>query len=259
VGGADRPTAVSPVERGHRAGVADFVGQSVHHNSVTVGGLADCGATAAVYGKLVTRFPHHLYGPTRRTGFIVEGGGEPGGVRRPDDHPGAQPGTGECGRRLVSDESAAIQGDDPVREAGGFLGVADGDEHGAAVVRVAAQQPVQPGGLARGQTVSGLVQDQRVRVAEQGRGEAEPAVHTEREGAERLIGQTAEAHGIEHVVGAVRGHPGSRTEHPQVAARRTGRVTGNVAEEHTDLTERLRHEVQGTSPEEGDAPSGLEL
>ncbi len=81
-------------------------------------------------------------------GLVDEEGGEAIGVRGSDDDPGAQTGAREFRGVLVGDEPAVLDGDDAVGDPGGFLGAAGGDEHGAALGGVAAQQAVQPGALA---------------------------------------------------------------------------------------------------------------
>lgn len=58
-------------------------------------------------------------------------------------------GCGGFGGFLVGDEAAVLKGDDTVRDACRFLGVAGGGEDGAALRGVAAQQAVQPGRLTR--------------------------------------------------------------------------------------------------------------
>lgn len=89
-------------------------------------------------------------------------------MRGPDGDPGAEPGAGEVGDILVREEAAAVDGDDVIGRTGGLLGVGGGVQDRAALGGMGAQQPVQPAVLARGETLGGFVEDEGVRVPEQG-------------------------------------------------------------------------------------------
>ncbi len=64
-----------------------------------------------------------------------------------------------------------------------------GEQHGAAAVGEAAQQPAHPAHALRIETVGGLVENQDLGVAEQGVGEAEALAHAERVLADALAGR----------------------------------------------------------------------
>ncbi len=98
--------------------------------------------------------------------------------------------------------AALLERDDPVGGPRGLLGVARGEQHGAALVGVGAQNPVQPAAFAGGEPVGRVVEDERVRVGQQRAGQAQPAVHAARERAQALVAQADEADDFEDVVGA---------------------------------------------------------
>lgn len=164
---------------GRRAGphVPDLIGELMHENAVAERGLADVGAGTAVHGEPVASLAHDFDGALPGAGLLGEQGGEACGVRAADGDPGAEPGAGELGGLLVCDEPALLQRDDAVGGARGFLGVGSGVQDRAPLGGVRAQHGVQPTDLAGGEAVGGVVEHERVRVAEQGTGEAEAAVH----------------------------------------------------------------------------------
>lgn len=98
-----------------------------------------------------------------------------------------------------------------------------------------------------------------MRVAEEGRGEPESAVHAEREGAEPLVPEAVEADDVEHLLGADGRDPGDRAHEAELAPDRTGGVARHVAEQGADLAGRVGHLVEGAAPEVGDAPARFEL
>ncbi len=104
-----------------------------------------------------------------------------------------------------------------------------------------------------------------MRVAEQRRGQAEPAVHAAGESAQPLVRQAAEADEVdevdevEHVVGAVRRDADRGAENAQMPAGRAGGVCGYAAEDDAELAGGVRDTVQRAAAEEGDAAAVLEL
>lgn len=239
--------------------VADLVGELVYEDVVPERGLADVGARTAVHGKAVAVLPYDFDGAVRGAGLLGEQGGEAGGVRAADGDAGAQPGAGEVSGLLVGDESALLQGDDPVGAAGGLLGFGRGEQDRAALGGVRAQHAVQPTAFAGGEGVRGFVQHERVRVGQQGAGETETTVHSAREAAEAFVAQADEAHHFEDFVGAPGRNARRGTQHPEMAADRSGRMSRHVTEEHADLARRVGDAVQGAAPEVGDSTPLLEF
>ncbi|CAM5486496.1 hypothetical protein SGLAM104S_01020 [Streptomyces glaucescens] len=167
-----------------RPHVAHFVGELVYEDAVPERGVTHVGAGTAVDVQAVAPFPHDLDRALSGAGLLGEDCGEAGGVRGADDDPRAQPGAGEVRRRLVGDDPAAVQRDDPVRDTCGLLGVGGADQDGAAVHGVGAQHAVQPAALPGGEPYGGVIEHEGVRVGEQRAGQPEAAVHATGEGAE---------------------------------------------------------------------------
>ncbi|OSY50124.1 hypothetical protein BG846_04234 [Streptomyces fradiae ATCC 10745 = DSM 40063] len=222
------------------------------------GGLPDLGAVASVHVQPVAPLGDGLDGAAGGAGLAEELRGEAGGVRGADGDAGAQPRTGEVGGGLVGDEPPGPDRDDAVGGTGGGLGVGGRVEHGAALGGVGAKHAVQPGGLAGRETGGRLVEDQRVRVAQQGCREAESAVHATGEGVEPLVGERVEADGVDQVVSAGGGDARDGAEHPELAAHGARGVPGHVAEEDADLAHRMGDAVEGPSAEVGDASALFE-
>lgn len=157
--------------------VPNLVCELVYEDAVPEGGLADVGAATAVYGKAVAAIAYDLDGALCVPGLLGEQGGQTGGVRTADGDAGAEPGACEVRGVLVGDDSALFEGHDPVGAARGLLGVGGGEQHRATPGRVRAQHAVQPAGLAGGESVGRVVEDEGVRVGQQRAGQAETAVH----------------------------------------------------------------------------------
>ncbi len=98
-----------------------------------------------------------------------------------------------------------------------------------------AQHAVQPTAFARGEFVRGFVQHECVRVGQQSTGETEAAVHAARETAETFVAQADEADHFEDFVGTPGRNARRRTQHPEMAAHRSGRMTRHIAQEDADL------------------------
>lgn len=98
-----------------------------------------------------------------------------------------------------------------------------------------------------------------MRVAEQRRGEAEPAVHTDRHRADALVTERGEADSLEQLVGPGGGHPRGGAEHTELATGGTSGVTGYVSEEHSHLTGGVRDAVQRSAAEVGDPPPRFDV
>ncbi len=169
----------------------------------------------------------------------------------------AQPGTGEVDGALVGHQAPAFQGDDVVGGAGERAGVPAGEQDRAAGCRVPAGQFVHPRRLPRQQSASGVVEHERPGAGQQRDGEAEPAVHRQRERLQPLVGHGVQADQLQHLVGAGHRQPVGGAEHAQVPADGATRVAGHVAEDRSDLLDRVRRLVQGAAVDERDPASGL--
>lgn len=218
-----------------RSHVPDLVGELVYEDVVAEGEFADVGAGTAVHREAVAALSDDLHRALCGAGVLGEEGREAGGVRGADGDAGAQAGAGEVGGVLVGDESALVQGDDPVGGACGFLGVGGGEQDRAALGRVGAQYAVQPAALTGGESVGGVVEHEGVRVREQGAGQAQAAVHAAGEGPESFFAQADEADDFEDFVGAADGNAGGGAQHAQVAADRAGGMARDITEEYADL------------------------
>ncbi len=110
-----------------------------------------------------------------------------------------------------------------------------GDEHRPAGGREALEQLADPLDALRVEPVRGLVEDQRVRVAEQRGGEPEPLPHAEGERAGLLPRDGGQPELLEHLVDAAGRDAVGRREHPQVVAGLAGRVERLGLEQRPDL------------------------
>lgn len=242
-----------------RTQVAHLVRELVDQDAVPERRLAHLRAATAVHGEPVAAVLHDLDGALCRAGLSGEDGGETSGVGSADDDTGAQAGAGEALGVLVGDHPALLQGDDVVGGACGVFGVVHGEQDRAASGGVGLEHVVQPAGLLPGESVTGGVEHEGVGAREEGAGQAEPAVHAAREGAEAFLAQADEAYGFEDFVGLPCGHSGRCAQHAEVAAHSAAGVAGHVAQEDADLAGGVGDVVQGASPEVGDSSALLEF
>ena len=103
----------------------------------------------------------------------------------------------------LGDDLAVPDDDDLVGDALDLVEQVRAEQHGAALVGVAAQQVAHPADAGRVEAVGRLVEDEHLRVAEQGVRDAEPLAHAERVVADPpvrlLVGQADE---LDHLVDA---------------------------------------------------------
>ena len=83
-----------------------------------------------------------------------------------------------------------------------------------------------------------VVEHEGVRIGEQGAGQAEAAVHAERERAEAFVAQADQADDFEDFVGAPGRDARGGAQHAELAADRARRMARDLAEEHADLAGR---------------------
>jgi hypothetical protein len=98
-----------------------------------------------------------------------------------------------------------------------------------------------------------------VRGAEHRGGQAETAVHAQRERVEPVVGQGVQADADQHLVGAGRGHADGGGEHPQMGPDGARGMARHIAEYDADLPRGHRDPAERTAAEEGDAAALLQL
>ncbi len=115
-----------------------------------------------------------------------------------------------------------------------------GEQHGAALVGVPAEQVAHPADAGRVEAVGGLVEDQHLRVADEGGRDAEALAHAEgvvADPAARLL--VGEADDGEHLVDPALRHPHRALgQGEDLAAGAAGVLRGGV-QQHADLTPRV--------------------
>ena len=199
--------------------------------------------------------PPIAVGGVRRQAGAVKHGVERGEVVGLDDGPalGEQLGAGA----LRLDPSAA---DDhhPVGDRLDLGQQVRGEQHGAAAVGEAAQQPAHPAHALRIEPVGGLVEDQHLGVAEQRVGEAESLAHAERVLADppprRRLVETDE---LEQLVDALRRHAHRlRGDGERLAAAAPGVLRRRV-EQDPDAPPGIRQVAVAAAEDPGLAAVGL--
>ena len=141
----------------------------------------------------------------------------------------------------LGDDLAVADDDDLVGDALDLVEQVRAEQHGAALVGVAAQQVAHPADAGRVETVGRLVEDEHLGVAEQRVGDAEPLAHAEgvvAHPAVRLL--LGEADELDHLVDAVPpdAHE-DRAERQHLAAGAAG-VLGGRVEQQADVAARVR-------------------
>ena len=90
------------------------------------------------------------------------------------------------------------------------------EEHGAPLGREPRQQRADPQDALWVEAVDGLVEDERLGVTEEGRGDAQTLAHTEGEPAGALVGDVAQAHEVDDLLDATATDPGGGRHDAQV-------------------------------------------
>ena len=98
----------------------------------------------------------------------------------------------------VGDDAALGDDEQVIGGLGHLAHQVAGEEHRAPLGGQALHQVSNPEDAVGVETVDRLIEDQRVGVAEQGRGDAEPLTHAEREGPDPLARHLAEPDDVEH-------------------------------------------------------------
>lgn len=207
------------------------------------GGLADAGTGAAVHGQTIAALSYDFDGALGGAGLLGEQGREAGGVRAAHGDPGSQAGAGELRGLLIGDESARVERDHLVGGARRLLGVGRGEQDRAALGGVCPQHAVQPLVLAGGEAVGGVVEQEGVRVRQQGAGQSEAAVHAAREGAEPFVPQADEADHLEDFVGTPDRDTRRGAQHAQVTAHGAGGMARHITQKHADFARGVRDAV----------------
>ena len=94
----------------------------------------------------------------------------------------------QIGEASVGDHLAGADHDEAVDGRFDFGEQVAGQQHGAALVGEVAEQFAHPGDAFGVEAVGRFVQDEHLRVADQGLGDAEALTHPERVGADPLVG-----------------------------------------------------------------------
>ena len=137
-------------------------------------------------------------------------------------------------------DPAAVGDDDDVVD--GLLDLGEHvarDQQGSPFVGEVPQEAAQPPDALGVQAVGRLVEDDHLRVAEQGGGEAEALAHPHRVAAGSLACGRGDADELEQLVDAPVGHPGDGGLHPEVVAAGAPRVEVRRLEGGADDGERV--------------------
>jgi hypothetical protein len=161
-------------------------------------------------------------------------------VGAPDPHGVACRGGDELPHAGVGDQPAPADDDQVLRGQGHLVHQVRGDEHGPALGGQVPEQRPDPADALGVEAVDRLVEDHRVGVAEQRRGDAEPLAHAEGEAAGPPAGHLAQAHRVDHLV-----HPGAADaaglgDRQQVVVGAAARVDRAGIQQRADLAERRR-------------------
>ena len=162
-----------------------------------------------------------------------ERGGEAGVVGGPDV--GAR-GLEQLVLGALGHDAALADHDDVVGDDLDLVEQVAGEQHGAALVGVPAEQVAHPADAGGVEAVGRLVEDQHLGVAEEGGRDAEPLAHAERVVADPAAGLlVGEADHVEHLVDAALGHPhGALGDREDLAAGAAGVLRRGV-EQDADL------------------------
>jgi hypothetical protein len=141
---------------------------------------------------------------------------------------------------LVPDQPAAADHDQVFGGQRHLAHQVRGHEHGAALVRQAAQQGADPQHPLGVQAVDRLVQHHRGRVAEQRSRDPEALAHPEGEPAHALVRDFAQTDEIDHLRDPPAPDARRRRHRGQVVRRRTARVHAPGLQQRPDLVQRCR-------------------
>ena len=199
--------------------------------------------------------PAAAVGGVRRQAGAVQGGVEPREVGGLDDRPGLGQ---QLGARALRLDPPVADDHDPVGDGLDLGQQVRGEQHGAAAVGEAPQQPAHPAHALGIEAVGGLVEDQDLRVAEQRVGEAEALAHAERVLADAPAGRRlVEADELEQLVDALHRHahgPGGDGE--RLAAAAAGVLRRRV-EQDPDAAAGVRQVAVAPAEDPGLAAVGL--
>ena len=132
-----------------------------------------------------------------------------------------------------------VEDQHPVHRLGHLGQEVAGHQHGAAPRGQAAQQVTQPADPLRVQAVGRLVQDQQLRIGEQGGGQAETLAHAEREPADPAVGHAAQLDQPEDVVDPREVRLTRHGLDPQVVTGRPARMKARRLQHRAHLMQRL--------------------
>src|SRR5882757_1818595 len=237
------------LERGGR----DADAQLMEHNAVAEGQVTDRGPIQSAHRELM------VLGPADHRALSGQQSGEPLQVRGAhQDLLGLRTAPGVQRRGLGGDQPTVVDDDQLVGHLSEFVCPLTGDEHGAALRGEGPQEAAQPAGAGRIEPIGGLVQDQHLRVTEQGSGQRQALAHALGVGTRPAPGHRAQADPFDDFV-----HPGAtdalgRGQHHQVAARPAAGVEGPHVPDGAHLAHGLRQPPVGHPVEQGPPTAGLQ-
>jgi hypothetical protein len=187
----------------------------------------------------------------RASTSAVECLGERGGLGRAHPNPVFPALFDQLAERRVHDEPAGIDHHDLVdrlRDLGEHVA---GEQDSTALRGERTQEVTQPAHALRVQAVRRLVQNQDLGVTDQGTGETQALLHSEREASGPPIRRRTEVDELQEVVDATTRDAGFCRQDAEMVACGSGRVCGRRLEQRTDLAQRVPQVPVGPSGDRG--------
>ena len=186
-------------------------------------------------------------------------GGEQAGqvtaARGPHHHVVARALLDEFGDGRVGDEPTAADHDEMVGGQGHLAHQVAGDEHGPALGGQRLEQAADPVDALRVQAIDRFVEHQHRRVAEQGRGDAQPLLHAQRETADPPSGGAVQPHQAEYLGDAASADPVAGRDGEQVVTGGAAAIHGAGVKQRPGLAQRAGQPLVRL-PVDGGPPGG---
>ena len=252
----DTSTAAAELHR-----LAGELHEGLLEGAALPGQLVQCDA---VGGGQVTDLFHRCFGDAQRVGHLGgldAGGRQNRGELRQLGRPHLHRGRGGLGDEVlgggVGHQLAAADHQQVVGRHRHLREQVRRHEDGAALGGQALHEGPDPQDALGVETVDGLVEQQDLRVAEQGAGQAETLLHAERELAGRLVRDGGQADQVEHLVDPLARQLVRRGEPAQVRLGAPVRVDPVGVEQGAHLAQRMRQLVVAHSVDEHAAAGGV--